>query len=120
MKKNFTCINCPLGCSVDVTLDDNGEILDITGNSCKLGEKYVRNELKDPRRMVTSTVKVLGSKDYSVSVKTKEAVPKDKIFETMKEINETEVQAPVKVGDVVKANIAGTGIDLIATANRLN
>lgn len=120
MKKNFTCINCPLGCSVDVTLDEKGEIIDITGNSCPLGEKYVRNEIKDPRRMVTSTVRLLGSNHYSVSVKTREAIPKNKIFECMKEINETEVTAPVKVGDVAKANIAGTGIDLIVTADRLD
>ncbi|MDD7306642.1 MAG: DUF1667 domain-containing protein [Peptoniphilaceae bacterium] len=120
MKKNFTCINCPLGCSVDVTLNDKGEILDITGNTCPLGEKYVRNEIKDPRRMVTSTVRLIGSEHYSVPVKTRDAIPKNKIFECMKEINQIQVTAPVKVGDVVKENIAGTDIDLVATANRLN
>ncbi|MCI7238428.1 MAG: DUF1667 domain-containing protein [Anaerococcus sp.] len=120
MKKNLTCINCPLGCQVEVTLDENREILDISGNSCKLGEKYVRNEIKNPRRMLTSTVKLLGSKYYSVPVKTKEAIPKDKIFACMKEINEVEIKAPVNVGDIVKRDIASTGIDLVATANRTN
>lgn len=120
MKRNFTCINCPMGCSVDVTLNDKGEITDIEGNSCPLGEKYVRNEIKDPRRMVTSTVRLLDSKDYSVSVKTQDAIPKNKIFDAMEEINQVEAHAPIKVGDVVIEDIADTGIDLIATAEKLD
>lgn len=119
MKKNFTCINCPLGCSVDVVINENGEILEIKGNSCKLGEKYVRDEIKDPRRMVTSTVKLIGSKEYSVPVKTKQAIPKNKIFEAMEEINQIEIKIPVHVGDIVKENLAQTGIDLVASANRI-
>lgn len=118
MKKVFTCINCPLGCQVEVSLDDKGEITDISGNGCKRGETYVINELRDPRRMVTSTVKLEGGKLYSVPVKTKEAIPKDKIFECMKEIDSVEAKAPVRIGEVIKANIANTGIDLVATANR--
>lgn len=118
MKKTFTCINCPLGCQVEVDLNEKQEILSISGNNCKLGEVYVKNELKDPRRMVTSTVKISGGDFYSVTVKTKEAIPKDKIFEVMKEINSIEVKAPVHIGDVIKENIGGTSIDLVATANR--
>ncbi|MDY3006649.1 DUF1667 domain-containing protein [Anaerococcus sp. AGMB00486] len=118
MKKELTCINCPLGCNVIVTMDDKGEIQDITGNTCKRGEIYARNEVKNPVRMVTSTVKVIGGKLYSVPVKTSDAIAKDKMKEAMYEINKASIKAPVHIGDVVVNNIANTGIDLIATANR--
>lgn len=118
MKKELTCINCPLGCTVTVTMDDSGEIKDITGNTCKRGEIYARNEVKNPVRMVTSTVRVDNGKIYSVPVKTADAIPKSKIKEVMDEINKASIKAPVHVGDVVVKDIANTGISLIATANR--
>ena len=118
MKKVLTCINCPLGCQVTVTMDKDGNIEDITGNNCKRGEVYARNEVKNPVRTVTSTVKLEGSKDYSVSVKTADAIPKDRMKEAMVEINKASIKAPVNVGDVVIENLADTGISLVATANR--
>lgn len=118
MKKDLTCINCPLGCLVTVTMDEKGNITDITGNTCKRGEVYARNEVKNPVRVVTSTVKLDGGKEYSVSVKTADAIPKNKMKEAMIEINKASIKAPVHVGDIVIENIADTGISLIATANR--
>lgn len=118
MKKQFTCINCPLGCQVVVTMDGE-EITDISGNNCKRGENYVRDEIKDPKRMVCSTVKIADSKNYSVPVKTATAIPKGLIFDCMKEINNAEIKAPVHVGDVVIANILDTGVDIVATDERL-
>ena len=117
MKKQFTCINCPMGCQVVVTMDGE-EITNIEGNNCKRGENYVRDEVKDPKRMVTSTVKVTGSKVYGVPVKTETAIPKGLIFDCMKEINNTEIKAPVHIGDVVIANVLDTGVDVIATDER--
>lgn len=117
MKKQFTCINCPMGCQVVVTMDGE-EITNIEGNNCKRGENYVRDEVKDPKRMVTSTVKVKDSKTYSVPVKTETAIPKGLIFDCMKEINNTEIKAPVHIGDVVIANVLDTGVNVIATDER--
>lgn len=117
MKKELTCINCPLGCSVTVTMDGDN-IIDITGNTCKRGEVYARSEVKNPVRMVTSTVRVEGGERYSVPVKTYEAIPIGKMKDAMVEINKQSIKAPVHVGDVIIDNIAGTGIALIATANR--
>lgn len=117
MKKQFTCINCPMGCQVVVTMDGE-EITNIEGNNCKRGENYVRDEVKDPKRMVTSTVKVTGSKGYSVPVKTETAIPKGLIFDCMKEINNAEIKAPVHIGDVVIANVLDTGVNIIATDER--
>lgn len=115
MIKELTCINCPLGCTVSVTIED-GEIVNITGNTCKRGEVYARNELSNPVRVVTSTARVDGADQYSVSVKTAEAIPKGKIMEVMEEINKAYIKAPVAIGDCVIENVAGTGIRVIATS----
>jgi len=118
MRKQFTCINCPLGCQVVVTMDGE-EITNIKGNNCKRGEIYVRDEIKDPKRMVCSTVKISGNDAYSVPVKTETAIPKGLIFECMEKINQTEIKAPVHIGDVVIENLLDTGVNVIATDERL-
>lgn len=117
MKKQFTCINCPMGCQVVVTMDGE-EITNIEGNNCKRGENYVRDEVKDPKRMVTSTVRIKGNKDYSVPVKTETAIPKGLIFDCMREINNTEISSPVHIGDVVIEDVLGTGVNVLATDER--
>ena len=118
MIKELTCINCPLGCTVSVTVED-GQITNINGNTCKRGEVYARNELSNPVRVVTSTARVDGGKEYLVSVKTEEAVSKDKILDVMKEINEAHIPAPVQIGDCVIEDVAGTGIRVIATSRTI-
>ena len=115
MIKELTCINCPLGCTVSVTVED-GQITNITGNTCKRGEIYAKNELTNSVRTVTSTARVDGAKEYLVSVKTEQAVPKGKIMEVMKEINKAHISAPVKIGDCLIENVAGTGVRVIATS----
>jgi len=118
MKKQFTCINCPLGCQVVVTMD-NDEITNIEGNNCKRGEIYVRDEIRDPKRMVCSTVKVTGADVFSVPVKTETAIPKGLIFDCMKEINNTTVEFPVHLGYVIIENLLDTGVNVIATDERI-
>ena len=115
MIKELTCINCPLGCNVKVTVED-GEITNITGNNCKRGEIYARNELSNPVRVVTSTARVDGAVEYLISVKTEEAIPKEKIMEVMEEINKAHIKAPVAIGDTIIEDVAGTGIKVIATS----
>lgn len=112
--KELTCINCPLGCMVSVTLDQ-GEIIQITGNSCKRGEDYARKEITNPMRIVTSTILVLGGVSPLVSCKTKEDIPKQKISQCMEEIKVALVKAPVHIGDILIHNVAGTGVDVVAT-----
>ena len=113
-KRELTCIGCPLGCAVSVTLD-RGEILEITGNTCRRGEDYARKEVTNPTRIVTSTVRVAGGTAPVVSVKTKNDIPKGKIFDCMRALQEVTLRAPVSIGDVVLADAAGTGVDIIAT-----
>ncbi len=111
----LTCISCPLGCPLRVETDESGGVVSVSGNTCKRGEAYGRKEVTAPTRTVTSTVRLEGGAAPVVSVRTRTDIPKDKIFPVMEEIRKAVAKAPVKIGDVIVANIAGTGVDLIAT-----
>lgn len=110
------CICCPVGCLIHVERKEDGS-LEITGNSCPKGEAYARSEMTAPVRTVTSMVKVTGGMGKVVPVKTAGEIPKEKIFVCMEEIEKARVQAPVKVGDVLISNVAGTVVDIVATGN---
>ena len=110
--KEFTCIICPRGCHLVV--DDN---MNVSGNTCPRGKEYAISELTNPVRTITSSVRVNNREDLLVSVKTSVPIPKGKIFEVMEEINKLSVAAPTRIGDVVKSNILGLGVDIIITKN---
>ena len=114
--KKLTCIGCPMGCQLEVTVED-GQVASVTGNTCARGDAYARNEVTNPTRIVTSTVRLHHSKTGAVTVscKTRSPIPKDKIFACVQDIVGVSLSAPVHIGDVVKADIAGTGVDMIAT-----
>lgn len=114
--KTLICIGCPVGCLITVDRNADGSLA-ITGNTCKKGEEYARNEMTLPKRSVTSYMKVTGGSAKVVSVKTKEEIPKDKIWDCMEEIKKAVAEAPIKVGDVLLENVAGTGVSIIATCN---
>ena len=114
--KEFICINCPLGCHLTVD-DSDKENVKVTGNTCKRGETYGINEVLHPKRMVTSSVSVLNGERPVVSVKTKDAIPKELIFESLEVLKKTKLKAPVKIGDIVVKNVLNTGVDFVATAN---
>lgn len=113
-KRELICIGCPLGCMVTVEMDGS-EVKTITGHTCKRGEDYARKEVTNPTRIVTSTVRVNGGHLDMVSVKTQNDIPKGKIFECVTALKDVCINAPVHIGDVVAENIAGTGVDMIAT-----
>lgn len=113
-KRELTCIGCPMGCLVTVETD-KGMIQSMTGHSCPHGKAYAEKELTRPERTVTSTVPVDGGTLRMLPVKTAGDIPKDKIFESMALIRVLRVNAPVKAGEVMLKNLAGTGIDLVAT-----
>jgi CxxC motif-containing protein len=108
------CINCPRGCELDV--EKNGDDVVVSGQACPRGETYGRSELLNPTRMVTGLVRIAGMRK-PLPVKTKTAVPKAKIDAVLFALHQTTVQLPVTIGDVVIADVAGTGIDVVATAN---
>ena len=114
--RELTCIGCPMGCPLIVTMEA-GEVISVTGNTCKRGDVYARKEVTNPTRIVTSTVRVAGGSIDMVSVKTKEDIPKGKIFDCVKALKTVEVAAPVHIGDVIMKDVAGTGVDVVATKN---
>ncbi len=110
MEKQLICIICPRGCSLTATVGDE---IKVSGNACPKGEKYAIDELTNPLRTVTSTIRVDNMPFTMVSVKTKEPIPKGEMSAVMKKIRSATVSAPVKIGDVVIKDICGT--DVIAT-----
>lgn len=116
--RNLTCINCPLGCQIEVTMD-GGAVLDVKGNSCPRGDRYARKEVTNPTRIVTSSVRVSGSSTgaVTVSVKTASDIPKPLIFDVIKSLKGISVPCPVRIGDVIVPNVCDTGVNVIATKN---
>ena len=113
MKRNLTCIVCPMGCSIDVEIE-NGDVLSVTGNTCKRGEEYAKNECISPVRTITSTVRC--DDGSVVPVKTDKPIPKDKIFECMEIINNAVAHLPISAGDVIIKNVYGSNV--IATGGK--
>ena len=113
-KRELICIGCPLGCMVTVEME-NGEIKSVTGNTCKRGDDYARKEVTNPTRIVTSTVMVKGGNLDMVSVKTRNDIPKGKIFDCVRALKGVCVEAPVHIGEVILKDVCGTGVDVIAT-----
>lgn len=113
-RKELICIGCPLGCNLTVEMD-GGQVVSVSGNTCKRGDDYARKELTDPRRIVTSTVPVAGGNLPVVSVKTASDIPKEKIRECLCALKGVTLTAPVQIGDVIVENVADTGVDVIAT-----
>lgn len=114
-KKNLTCIVCPIGCQLEVTVSDDGKVSEITGNTCKRGYDYAMNEFTDPRRTLTTTVRLDGSAaDKFLPVRTSSPIPKPKLFEAMEVVNGITATAPISVGDIICKDFIEPGINLIA------
>lgn len=96
---------------------EEGKVTAVKGNTCPRGDAYARKEVTNPTRIVTSTVRVSGSQDGAVTVpcKTAQDIPKNRIFDVARALKGVAVAAPVSIGDVVVSNVAGTGVDVIAT-----
>ena len=110
--KELTCIVCPRGCRLKVD-----EQMQVTGNACPRGKVYAINELTNPTRTITSSIRVTNRPYTLVSVKTSNPIPKGKMFEVMEEIDKLSVEAPTVIGQVVLKNILGLDSDIIITKN---
>ncbi len=113
-ERELVCINCPMGCRLNVTLDGD-KITAVTGNSCPRGDAYARSEVSAPTRTVTTLVRVAGRSE-PLSVKTSAPVAKALVFDCVAAAQSVVVSAPVHIGDVVVADVCGSGADLVATA----
>lgn len=115
--KVMNCIMCPMGCELTVTLDDKGKFVSVTGNSCPRGAKYAETEVTDPRRMLTTTVRIKGGLLPLLPVVSADVLPKGKIAECLAFLRNITVQAPVKAGEVIVPDILGLGVDIVASRN---
>lgn len=110
----YLCIGCPLGCRLEVDAEDH-EVVEVRGFACKRGKEFALQEHADPRRFVTTTVRVEGGVWPRLPVKTAGSVPKAKVADLCRELHRVRLQAPVRLGDVVLADAVGTGVDVVAT-----
>ena len=107
MKRELTCIACPLGCSIVVTLEEK-DVVSVVGNACPRGKEYAINECTNPKRTVTTTIRCENGE--LVSVKTSKPIPKEKVFEAMEIINSTVAKLPLTVGDVIIPDLFGSPV----------
>jgi CxxC motif-containing protein len=112
MEKQLICIVCPVGCRLAVTgtLEDPA----VSGGLCKRGLAYARDELTNPVRMVCTTVKITGGIHPVLPVKTDKPIPDKYKFEAVKAVNGITLTSPVKMGDVILADLFGTGVNMVA------
>lgn len=115
MTKEMICIVCPMSCHVNVTMNENNEIVQVTGNNCPRGDIYVRKELTNPTRMLTSTVKVEGGIYERLPVITSTDIPKDSLFDVMRALESVIVKAPVTINSVIIENVCGLNVNIIAS-----
>ena len=111
----LTCIGCPMGCRLQVTLE-GAQVISVSGNTCRRGDDYARKECTAPERTVCGTVRITGAAGMSVlPVRTASPLPKDKVLAAAEALRRCTVRAPIALGDIVLPNVAGTGVDMIAT-----
>ena len=118
MERKLVCISCPLGCRLTVTWE-NEEDITVTGNRCANGESYAREEILAPKRVVTATVAVTvdaaASLPRRLPVKTSAPLLKEHIPGLLNRLYTMEVEPPLRLGEVILEDIAGTGVDLVTT-----
>ena len=115
MTRELICIVCPKGCPMKVELNGK-EILSVEGFTCPRGKKYAIDECTHPMRTVTTTART--DRGGVIAVKTDKTIPKEKMFELMKEINRATVKLPARIGDIVLQNVVGTDANVVVTANQ--
>jgi len=112
--KKMTCIVCPFGCSLEIKLNENGEFESVSGHTCKRGARYAEDEIKNPVRTLTSTVRIVGAESEMLPVKTSAPIPKGLLLPAMEKIKELYASAPVEIGTVIEKDFMVPGVDLLS------
>jgi len=113
-KRHFVCVVCPIGCEIDV-VHDGSKIISMEGNKCEKSEEFVSQELIEPMRILTTTVRIQGSRWPVIPVRTDKSVPKRLFPRIMKQLRRIKLQSPVSMMDVVVSDILHTGANVITT-----
>ena len=114
MTKTITCIECPVGCSLSVDIE-NCKVVKVTDNKCPKGEPYAISEIENPMRILTASVLAEGMCLKMIPVRTDKPIPKHLIFKAMDKIRGIKLTSPVSAGDLVMADFLGLGVNLVAT-----
>jgi CxxC motif-containing protein len=112
---HYLCIGCPLGCRLEVEDNDAGNIVEVRGWGCKNGREYGRQEHTDPKRVIATSIRIKGGRWGRVPVKTSGPIPKAMVRDVAYAVRTVEVEAPIRIGTVVLANVLGTGVDIVTT-----
>jgi CxxC motif-containing protein len=115
-KKHFTCVICPLGCEIDVELQ-NGNVVSMEGSKCEKGKEFVLQELEEAMRILTTTVPIKGAKWAMLPVRTDKPIPKRLLSKVIEQLATIELHAPVKMYHVIVKDVAGTDANIVATRN---
>jgi CxxC motif-containing protein len=103
-----------MSCVGEVEIAD-GQVVRMVGFSCERGRAYAKSEVIAPKRVLTTTVKLIGGTLHLLPVVSRQPLPKDKIAACVRCLASVEVQAPVKEGDIISANVLGLGVDIVAS-----
>ena len=112
---HYLCIGCPLGCRLEVEEDPGGQVVEVRGFSCRKGKVFAEREHTDPRRMLTTTVTIEGGRWARLPVRTLEEIPKDRVWDVVSALRTVKVTAPASMGQIVARDVAGTGVDVVAS-----
>ena len=118
-KKHFVCVICPVGCEVDVELQ-NGSVVSMKGNKCDKVKEFVLQELKEPMRVLTTTVRIKGAKYAMLPVRTDKPIPKRLFKQAVEQLAVIDLQAPVHMSDVIIRDVAGSGANIVATRTMIS
>ena len=117
MKKEIVCVICPRGCRIKIE-GHADQIIKIENYGCTRGIDYASDEFKNPRRILTSSIPIEGTKDgRMLPIRSSTPIPKNLIILCMEQIKKTGVKASVQMHQIIIKNILGTGSDIIACRN---
>ncbi|HOW84680.1 MAG TPA: DUF1667 domain-containing protein [Candidatus Aminicenantes bacterium] len=110
----LTCVLCPVGCELEVARTAAGGVA-VAGNRCDKGVSFAEEEVLRPKRNLATSVPAKGTAARMVSVRLSAPVPREMIFPVLAEIGKLRPEAPVRRGQVLIADVLGTGADVLAT-----
>lgn len=113
MDKEIICIVCPLGCRMKVQMEGQN-VQKIEGNKCKKGVVHAKEEVFNPVRVLTTTVKTGRAEEPLTPVRSDKGIPRKRLIDCMTEISRCRISGPVQAGEVVISNILGLGVNIVA------
>lgn len=115
----FVCVVCPNGCAIDAEFvrGEAPRLISAVGARCARGDKWVKQEIEEPMRTIATSVLVRGGDWPCASVRTQSPIPLEKVPGVMDALRGVVIDAPLRIGQIVVKNPAGTETNVIVTRN---